>query len=156
MKDTTGLKEYYEKNKNNYMWSERLEAKIYSCANADVAKQTRTLMKTIDDDDTLMARVNKSSALNLTVKYGKFVKGENDIIDSIAWSVGMTNDFKKNDQVVFVNMMKKLAPQPKSLEEARGLITADYQAYLEKEWIEQLRKKYSVAIHQDVVDSMIK
>jgi len=29
---------------------------------------------------------------------------------------------------------------PKSLLEARGLITADYQNYLEKEWLSGLRK----------------
>jgi peptidyl-prolyl cis-trans isomerase SurA len=156
VKDTVGLKEYYEKNKNNYMWGERLEAKIYTCANADVAKQTRELMKKIDDDDTLMARINKSSQLNLTVKWGKFAKGDNDIIDSIPWTVGVTKDMKKKDQVVFVDVIKKIAPQPKSLEEARGLITADYQSYLEKEWIEQLRKKYPVTVHQEVVESLIK
>src|SRR5262249_26432514 len=59
VKDTLGLKEYYEKNKSNYMWPERVEATIYTNANAEVAKQTRSLMKTIDDVDTLMARVNK-------------------------------------------------------------------------------------------------
>jgi len=156
VKDTSGLQAFYEKNKNNYMWGERVEAKIYTCANADVAKETHKLMKTIDDDDTLMARINKSSQLNLTVKYGKFAKGENEIIDSIPWTPGMTKDFKKSGQIVFVNVLKKVAPQPKTLEEAKGLITADYQAYLEKEWIEQLRKKYPVTVHQEVVETLIK
>jgi len=156
VKDTSGLQDFYNKNKNNYMWGERLEAKIYTCANADVAKQTRSLMKTIDDDDTLMAKINKTSQLNLSVKYGKFTKGENDIIDSIAWTPGITKDMKKKDQVVFVDVIKKLAPQPKSLEEAKGLITADYQSYLEKEWIDQLRKKYPVVVHKEVVETIIK
>jgi peptidyl-prolyl cis-trans isomerase SurA len=156
VKDTTGLQEYYNKNKSNYMWGERLEAKIYTCANAEVAKQTHELMKKIDDDDTLMARINKSSQLNLQVKYGKFAKGENEIIDSIAWVPGITKDMKRKDQVVFVNVMKKIPAEPKSLEEAKGLITADYQSHLEKEWIEQLRKKYPVTVHKPVVESLIK
>jgi peptidyl-prolyl cis-trans isomerase SurA len=156
VKDTTGLQEYYNKNKNNYMWGERVEAKIYTCANADVAKQTRDLMKKIDDDDTLMARINKSSQLNLTVKWGKFAKGDNDVIDSIPWTVGVTKDMKKKDQVVFVDIIKKIPPQPKTLEEAKGIITADYQSYLEKEWIEQLRKKYPVKVHDEVVETLIK
>jgi peptidyl-prolyl cis-trans isomerase SurA len=156
VKDTAGLQEYYEKNKNNYMWPERVEAKIYTCANADVAKQTREMMKKVEDDDTLMARINKSSTLNLAVKWGKFAKGDNEIIDSIPWTPGITKDMKKKDQVVFVNVLKKLPPQPKSLEEAKGLITADYQSYLEKEWIEQLRKKYPVTVHQEVVETLIK
>ena len=156
VKDTAGLKAFYEKNKNNYMWADRLEATIYTCSSAEVAKEVHKLMKTIDDDDTLMARVNKSSQLNLQVKSGKFLKGDNDIIDSIAWVPGMTKDFKHANSVVFVNVKQKIAAQPKSLEEAKGLVTADYQAFLEKEWIDSLRAKYPVVIHQEVVDSVIK
>src|SRR5204863_3959906 len=60
VKDTAGLKEFYEKNKNNYMWPDRVEATIYTCANANAAKETRKWMKTIDDNDTLIARVGKN------------------------------------------------------------------------------------------------
>jgi len=156
VKDTAGLKEFYEKNKSNYMWNDRLEATIYTSSSAEVAKEVHKLMKTIDDDDTLMARVNKSSQLNLQVKSGKFLKGDNDIIDSIAWIPGMTKDFKHANSVVFVNVKQKIAAQPKTLDEAKGLVTADYQAFLEKEWIESLRAKYPVVVHQEVVDSIIK
>ena len=43
---------------------------------------------------------------------------------------------------------------PKSLKEAKGLVTADYQNYLEKEWIEVLRKKYDYQVNEDVLDSL--
>jgi peptidyl-prolyl cis-trans isomerase SurA len=156
VKDTAGLKEFYEKNKSNYMWGDRLEATIYTSSSPEVAKEVHKLMKTIDDDDTLMARVNKSSQLNLQVKSGKFLRGDNEIIDSIAWVPGMTKDFKHANSIVFVNVKQKIAAQPKTLDEAKGLVTADYQAFLEKEWIESLRAKYPVVVHQEVVDSIIK
>ncbi len=156
VKDTSGLLDYYTKNKNNYMWNDRLEATVYTCSSADVAKNVHKLMKTIDDADTLMARVNKSSQLNLQVKYSKFLKGDNEVIDSIPWVPGMTKDFKHGNSIVFVDVKQKIASTPKTLEEAKGLVTADYQGYLEKEWIESLRSKYPVKIHQDVVDSIIK
>jgi len=156
VKDTTGLKEFYEKNKFNYMWADRLEATIYTCANADISSQTRKLMKKIDDADTLMARVNKNSQLNLQVKYGKFVKGENEIIDKIEWTPGTTKDMAKDNQVVFVKVHKMLPSQPKSLEEAKGLVTADYQNTLEKEWISSLQAKYPVKVYDQVVESVSK
>jgi peptidyl-prolyl cis-trans isomerase SurA len=43
---------------------------------------------------------------------------------------------------------------PKTLMEAKGLVTADYQTYLEKEWIEMLKKKYSIEIDNDVLSSI--
>lgn len=156
VKDTSGLRDFYNNHKNNYMWGDRLEATIYTCANAAIAKEVRKLMKKIDDADTLMARVNKNSQLNLQVKYGKFSKGDNDIIDKIEWKTGITSDMPHNNQVVFVDVRKVMPAQPKSLEEAKGLVTADYQNALEKEWIAELKNRYSVQIHQDVVDSISK
>ncbi|MFN8167135.1 MAG: peptidylprolyl isomerase, partial [Bacteroidia bacterium] len=154
VKDTTGLRDFYEKNKTNYMWPDRLDATIYTCASTDISKQVRKLMKSIDDDDTLMARVNKTSQLNLQVKSGKFIKGDNEIIDKITWKVGITGDIPKDNQIAFVKVKRLISSGPKSLEEAKGLITADYQNQLEKEWIESLRTKYPVVVYQEVVDSI--
>ena len=154
VKDTTGLRDFYEKNKTNYMWPDRLDATIYTCASTDISKEVRKLMKSIDDDDTLMARVNKTSQLNLQVKSGKFIKGDNEIIDKITWKVGITGDIPKDNQIAFVKVKRLIPSGPKSLEEAKGLITADYQNQLEKEWIESLRTKYPVVVYQEVVDSI--
>ncbi|MBK6396984.1 MAG: peptidylprolyl isomerase [Bacteroidetes bacterium] len=154
VKDSIGLREFYDKHKNNYMWGDRVEATVYTCANEEVAAEVRKLMKKIDDDDTLMARVNKSSQLNLQVKSGKFSKGENDAVDKVNHKVGMSPNINLNNQVVFVNIKKLIPAAPKQLDEAKGLITADYQNQLEKEWIESLRAKYPVEIKQDVVDSI--
>ena len=155
VKDTTGLRGFYELNKMNYMWPERIEANIYSCASEDIAAQTRKMMKKIDDSDTLMARLNKASQLNLQVKYGKFAKGDNDVVDKVApWKVGITPNVKTDNLITFVEVKKVLPPNPKSLDEAKGLITADYQNQLEKEWIAALKAKYSVMVHQDVVETI--
>ena len=112
-------------------------------------------MKKVDDDDTLMAKINKSSQLNLQIKSGKFSKGDNDVIDMIKKKVGITEDINHDKQVVFVNVKNVLSPAPKSLDEAKGLITADYQNLLEKEWISSLRTKYPVQVHQEVVNSIV-
>ena len=154
VKDTTGLKEFYEKNKTNYMWGDRLDATVYTCANAEIAKEVRKQMKKIDDVDTLLAKINKSSQLNLQVKSAKFAKNDNEIIDKIEWKTGLTKDIPKDNQVVFVDVKQVLPAQPKSLDESKGLVTADYQNALEKEWIQTLRAKYPVQIKQDVVDSI--
>ena len=42
----------------------------------------------------------------------------------------------------------------KSLSEAKGMITADYQGYLEKEWIEVLRKKYQYNVNKSLLDTI--
>jgi len=49
-----------------------------------------------------------------------------------------------------------LPPQTKELKEARGLITADYQNYLEKEWIKRLHEKHKVQVNEEVLKSLAK
>jgi len=45
---------------------------------------------------------------------------------------------------------------PKSLKEARGLITSDYQNLLEKLWLEELNKKYTVKVNSEVIYNLSK
>jgi peptidyl-prolyl cis-trans isomerase SurA len=47
-------------------------------------------------------------------------------------------------------------PSQKSLTDARGYVVAEYQEYLEKQWHEELRKKYPVKLDQGVFMSMVK
>lgn len=44
--------------------------------------------------------------------------------------------------------------EPKKLNEARGMITADYQNFLEKEWIKELRAKYAVDLDSAVLKTL--
>lgn len=159
VKDSTGLQAFYDKNKENYKWGERLDATVYTCANQAIADQTKTLVKKAikkgyNNDEEILSTINKESQLNLQVESGKFLKGDNKIIDGITWVAGISADIKSDKSVVFVNVHKKLDPMPKSLSEARGLITADYQTYLEKEWMTNLKKKYTVAVNQDVLSTI--
>jgi peptidyl-prolyl cis-trans isomerase SurA len=155
IKDSVGLKNFYEEHKTNYMWNDRLEATIYTCANANVAKQVRALVsKKNYNNDKILTEVNKTSPLNLTVKEGKFSLTDNDIIDGIKWEKGISPNIEKGNTVIFVLVKNKLAPQPKTLEEAKGLVTADYQAYLEKVWVDSLKKKYPVVMNNEVLNSI--
>ena len=49
---------------------------------------------------------------------------------------------------------KILKELPEDYNDVRGLVTADYQEFLEKQWIEYLRKKYSVQINKDVLNTV--
>ncbi len=154
VKDSSGLVAFHASNKNNYMWDRRCDAIIYTCANEDIASKTRKLLKKKMTMVEILTTINKDSQLNLNTKDGKFVKGENEIIDSIVWQKGLSANMQKNNSVVFVDVINILEPAPKSLDEAKGIITADYQNHLEKEWIKQLRAKYPVVVKEDVLNSL--
>lgn len=157
VKDSAGIERFYQQNKKSYMWGERLDAKIYTMANEDVAKEVRKLIKNKKIyEDSLLRRVNAGNPLNLTIKHEKFERGDNAIIDGIAWKKGITSDQKINNTVVFVQVKEKIAPTAKSLSEIRGAVTADYQNYLEKQWLDELKAKYPVKLNQEVLKTVLK
>jgi peptidyl-prolyl cis-trans isomerase SurA len=156
IKDTAGLRVYYSKNKNNYLWEERAETTTYKCLNDKIAKQVRGLLNKNKTEKEIIDIVNKSSQLNLTSESVTYLKGENKDVDA-NWKKGIVanniNDSKENKVVVLIinNILDKT---PKTIAEAKGTITADYQTYLEKEWLSYLKNKYTVKVNEDVLKSI--
>ncbi|MDQ3046482.1 MAG: peptidylprolyl isomerase [Bacteroidota bacterium] len=152
VKDTVGSKEFYEKNKSSFMWDERADASVYSATDEKVAKQVRALLKKKKTEKEIIAEVNKNSQLNLQVESRIFNKGENEFVDK-NWNPGVSADMKseKDKKTIIVVTSKLLKPEPKSYNDSKGMVTADYQAHLEKEWIEALKKKYPVTIDKSVL-----
>ena len=153
VKDTVGLEAYYEANKMDFMWDTRYVADVYTCANADVAKQVRSLYKKGMRGEELVKAVKVGSPLDLDLSSGKWTAAEKPFLKGLT-QPGLTDNFSIDDRIVIVDMMEVLPSSPKSLSEARGLVTAAYQDSLEKAWIKELRAKYPVVIDQDVLYSI--
>ncbi|MCD4747565.1 MAG: peptidylprolyl isomerase [Bacteroidales bacterium] len=154
VKDTLGLKNYYNDNKNNYMWGERLKASIFTFNEPEYTDIARKLIKEGKSDEEILFEINQDSLNILTIKHDKFSKNDNDIIDAIKWEKGISDNIDSNESVVFVVVHKKLKPEPKTLYEAKGIITADYQAYLEKDWIKSLKMKYPFIVNMEVFSTI--
>ena len=155
IKDSAGLAEFHEKNKNNYLWGDRIEAAIYKSKDEKTAKAVRKLVNKRNKKgysiDFIKKKINKNSELNLQTEEGIFSKGDNETIDKLKWVQGLSLDEKTNDGlIVFVEVIRLVPPGPKSLPEAKGLITSDYQTFLEKQWIKVLKAKYQVKVDEEV------
>ncbi|MBE0646993.1 MAG: peptidylprolyl isomerase [Bacteroidales bacterium] len=150
VKDTTGLKNFYTANKSNYMWGPRVDATIYTLKNPDAAAMVRNFLATGLTDEDILKEINVDTVKILTVQSGKFSKKDNPVLSKIEWKQGISGNIKTDNGVVFVSIREVLQPEPKELNEARGLITADYQNFLEAQWIKDLKKKYPVVVHKEV------
>ncbi len=153
VKDSSGLQTYYDAHKMDYLYPTRYDMEIYSCANADVAKQVRALYKKGKRGTQIAEVVNKTKPDALTVESGIFSEEEKPMVKGVVLP-GLTADTNADGRVVFLDMKKVVAPSPKPLSEARGLVTAAYQDQLEKDWIKELRAKYPVSVVQDVLYSI--
>lgn len=155
VKDTTGLKEYYEKNKGKYMWGKRVEAIIYVCDDESIAKNVAKILKKKAKkgytNDAILKMVNTESQLALKIEEGKYAKGDNEDVDRASWEAGSSSTFKNDKSVVIIEVKNVLAAEPKQLNEIKGLITSDYQNYLETEWVKDLKSKYTVVVNKEVL-----
>jgi peptidyl-prolyl cis-trans isomerase SurA len=161
VKDSTGLEEFYNKNKKNYMWeNDRLDATIYSCLNETVAKKARTLLakksKKTFSPAQLVESVTKAFNDSTCIQYktGIFEKGDDALVDKMDWNTSISENMEDNSRIVLIVKNKILKPEPRKLDEARGLVTADYQTYLEKLWIQELREKYKVDVNRELLSKI--
>jgi peptidyl-prolyl cis-trans isomerase SurA len=157
VKDTLGLQGYYDKNKNSYMWGARVDATIYTMADLATATSFRKQMKKGKKSSTdIINELNKVNSSNVTMRSGKFSKGENGFVDKVSWVKGLSENLAEDGKIIIVSINEVLPAQPKLLDEAKGLITADYQNYLEKSWIDELRGKYPVKVNEEVLKTIWK
>lgn len=157
VKDTSGLETFHAENKNNYKWPERCEATIYTCSDAKVAATLRKgLTKKKKTAAEIIAELNKANPSAVTTRDGKFGRGENEFVEATGWTPGLSADIAKNNMISIVDVKAVLPPTAKTLEEAKGVVTADYQTYLEKTWLQSLHDKYSVKVNNEVLESMWK
>jgi len=161
--DTLGLEKFYQENKNNYMWGNRVDAAIYTFNKKEMESKVSKLAakvakKNLDPSKEVAQLIAnaKDTTLTLTANRAKFSKGDNTWVDATEWKAGTIYKTDNNGSTVLVYFHAMVAPEPKKLNEAKGLITADYQNYLEKNWLASLREKYKIDIHQEVFDSIVK
>jgi len=63
---------------------------------------------------------------------------------------------RMNGEQVWVRINRILPPEPKKLDDVKGPVTADYQEYLEEQWIKELKKKYEVTVNRDLLEKRFK
>jgi peptidyl-prolyl cis-trans isomerase SurA len=156
VKDTVGLQQYYEQNKNNYLWDSRLDASILTIKDPSIIKSLKKMLKKEATDDQILAKFNQDTIRKVTIEHKKFLKDENMTLAGIEWKPGISELIPLADNenaIVIVHQV--VLPEPKLLNEIRGAMTADYQNFLEKEWISELHAKYPVIVNHDVFNTIL-
>ena len=157
--DEKGLEEYFNKNKKKYYWSEpRYKGMVYHVKQkADVAAVRKSVEGVPFSKwaDVLRTTFNNDSVLRIRVEKGIFKEGDNAFIDKMVFKKDTTVTQLKDFPIdaVYGKLLKK---KPDSYEDVRGLVTADYQEMLEKQWVAELRRKYPVEIYRDVLETINK
>ena len=158
-KDEAALDSYFKKNKAKYKWDEpRFKGMAYHVKVQSDVKAVADCVKKLKFDEwneALRKTFNNDSILRIRVEKGLFKKGDNKLIDREV--------FKKQD--VKVDSVKgfpidatygKLLKAPQDYTDVRGLVTADLQDELEREWVAELRRRYTFTVNEEVLKTVNK
>ena len=153
--DTAGLKAFHARHFNEYTWQERADISVYKFSNKLLVNTVKKYAKKRASQkwtpEEMTSRICPDDTIHcIAIKDGKYEK-DDKIADKLVWEKG---SIKKSDQsniyeLTLVNAI--IPPMPKTFDEVRGQVTADYQNFLDRKWIEALRARYAIAINRDVL-----
>jgi peptidyl-prolyl cis-trans isomerase SurA len=131
VKDTAGLAGFYAANPGKYMWDKRFNASIVTILKpADVnSEEVRKMFTSGKTPEEVLDAFNTDTTLNILVETGKYSAGDSPVIDKVKWKTGLSPMVDSPSGPSFVFGYALLEPEPKALQEAKGLVTADYQSY---------------------------
>ena len=158
VKDTTGLQEFHARQATKYMWDERVQAAIITVTRAESLPKVKALIDAKTPWDSLRPIIQRDSIQHVFVRRGFYQKGDNQYVDQTEWKAGTINEIHStvDESAVIVAIIERRNPEPKTLKEAKGLVTSDYQVELEAKWLEALRAKYPVSVDEKVLDKVRK
>ena len=154
-KDTIGLKNFYENHKSNYQWKDRIDAMVYECLDKNIANQVIKMLK----NDTITSKhiiekLNEKSELNLKVKTNKYEINEISYLKGRTFKKGTNPSYEFGGKYYVIKVNELIPAGTKLLIDAKGLITSDYQNYLEQEWLKELTIKYPFKINEKIIYSL--
>ncbi len=160
-KDSTGLKDFYNKQNGKYKWQPGFRGSVYTFkTEADMKAGLKLIGKKDMTDEKIVKELNTDKNPGaVSIQKGYYEFGKFKDFPRSAIQKGNVTEAKKNEDgsytVVYATEVYE-AENPKTLDEARGYVIAEYQDYLEKTWNEKLRAKYPVKVNEDAFNSMVK
>jgi len=156
MKDTSGQEKFYSDNQKNYMWKKRVDAETYICRNEEIAAKVKDmLVKENKSADDIAKLLNEENPLNVSYSKGRYEEGENKLLEEYFHQKGVFVFVDASNNWRVVHLINYIDAEPKKLSEIRGIVIADYQNYLEQQWIKELKLKYPVIINEKILAELI-
>lgn len=157
-KDVEGQEAYFNAHKKDYAWdSPRFCGIIIHAKDAETVAKAKKLLKGVAEDDyakTLTSELNNDSVKLVRIEKGIYKQGDNANVDVLVFK--QKAELKPMKDFPVTDVYGKKAKAPRSYKDVRGVVTTDYQNAQEKQWVDELRKKFSVEVYDDVVKTVNK
>ncbi len=150
--DSVRLQKFYENTSKKYYYGERYKGWIIQVKDSETRAKVESLLDQKEVDKQELSDVfNTPTENNIQFTDVAVEKGDNPLVDYFIWSGPKPEGF--DETTTFVHG-KITSNEQKTLKEAWGLYSSDFQEQVEKEWIDSLKKKYPVKINKKVLNKI--
>jgi peptidyl-prolyl cis-trans isomerase SurA len=152
-KDSTGLEDFHAAHRNDYMWEERIEVATVTLDSASLDQLPAIKKRAEKKSIAAVADWAAKKGIGMQVTR-KIYQKDDTLPEGLTWAAGQKADLPNGNGFVAVD--KVIPPTPKTMDEARGYIIADFQDQLEKDWVASLQAKYPVVVNEAVLMSLVR
>lgn len=158
-KDTAALESFFKANKKNYAYAKpHYSGALLQAINPKVLKQVKKTLKRYDEDrwaGVVKSQFNKDSVV-VRFERRNFEQGENAMVDSLVFGVkkGKTRPSQKYPAAGVIG--RKLKKGPQYWTDVNSQVVTDYQALKEKEFVDELRRRYKVEVFKQALATVNK
>ncbi|HYG40385.1 MAG TPA: peptidylprolyl isomerase [Cytophagales bacterium] len=158
VKDTVGLRNFFEKNKEKYLSEEMADVVILSFSDSLDRNKTIDSLKSIGpieamDLKALEGNLNKKETLRVQAERDSVENDEEEYWEDVQWKTGEYNTII-NGRYAYIKILDIFKPSNRNFEDIRGEVISDYQKYLEDEWIIKLKEKHPVQVNQKELEEL--
>jgi len=155
-KDTIGLQNFFDKNASKYNWKKRAKADLASCTKAEKATLVKKYMTEGKTIDQIKELVNDGATIHVIFHSGTYEVDSNKLPHNFQFVKGVQL-YKNNDtDFTICNVSEIMEASPKELNDVKGKVISNYQDFLEKQWIQNLRSKYKVEVNKKVFKKLVR
>lgn len=155
VKDTTGLKKYFNNNRTLWQYPNRINGTLFTSNSKKIINRAyKLIVKGRVNNDSIIALLNKEDALNISYKEKNIddFKNYNTNFDNL--NDGVNKPIFANGKWYLFFVKEKLVTRTKEFNEAEGIIVSGYQSFLEESWLRSLKEKYNIEINYDILYSI--
>jgi peptidyl-prolyl cis-trans isomerase SurA len=155
--DSAALVNYFEKNRSKYNWKPSVDAVIFYASEMTTARTFNNELKKSPTSwhDLVSKYEEKVAADSSRFELAQIPNPAKQILQPGTITSPLLN--KADNTASFAYIIRSYNnTAPRSFADARGMVINDYQMELEKNWVEQLKKKYPVVINEKVLNQLIR
>jgi peptidyl-prolyl cis-trans isomerase SurA len=132
-----------------------MEFTVRSTTKKEIAKRGRELLLKGSEIDEIESQLNTSGEINVLFTTKTLPTTDMNLPKGVTLSKGVSDVIEGEDFNVY-HVTNILPAGTKTLEEARGQVSSDFQKEVETKWIEQLRAKSNIKVNKKTLKKLTK